>query len=122
MSLRNSAPLADGDRAELERLRAERIAIQNNSRALTCVWCGHVYPPDTPKSNHELLFEHVFECTEHPAAKVVKVVTQFLEDEYCYDAAETKAPEDIAVNEMLDRLKAAIEGLTFSVGAPRELK
>ena len=38
--------------SEVARLTAERIAIQNDSRALTCVFCGMVYPPGTPPSNH----------------------------------------------------------------------
>jgi hypothetical protein len=51
---------------EVARLTAERIAIQNNSRALTCVFCGMVYPPGTPPSNHAALVAHVQECPKHP--------------------------------------------------------
>ncbi len=52
--------------AEVARLEAERIAIQNDSRALTCVFCGMVYPPGTPPSNHAALLAHVEECPKHP--------------------------------------------------------
>lgn len=56
-------------RAENKRLRAERIALQNDSRAVTCVFCGHVYPPGTPPSNHEALITHIEECPDHPMRK-----------------------------------------------------
>lgn len=47
-------------------LVAERLAIQNESHAVTCVFCGYVYEPGTPTSNHESLKKHICECTEHP--------------------------------------------------------
>ncbi len=56
-------------KAEIERLHRERLAIQADERALTCVYCGHVYPPDTPATNHQLLREHVATCPDHPAAQ-----------------------------------------------------
>lgn len=55
--------------AEVERLNNERIEIQNNCRTVTCVFCGHVYPPGTPSSNHAALFAHVEECPKHPMRK-----------------------------------------------------
>ncbi|MHB8123763.1 MAG: hypothetical protein ACYDG4_16620 [Desulfuromonadaceae bacterium] len=51
---------------EVARLEAERIAIQNDTRALTCVFCGMVYPPGTPPSNHAALVAHVEVCPKHP--------------------------------------------------------
>jgi len=56
-------------RAEIERLQRERMAIQASERALTCVYCGHVYPPGTPTTNHQLLRDHVAVCPQHPAAE-----------------------------------------------------
>lgn len=47
-------------------LQAERKAIQENSRVLTCVYCGHEYPPGTPASNHEALTAHIQVCEKHP--------------------------------------------------------
>jgi hypothetical protein len=52
--------------AEVARLNAEREAIQNDSRAMTCAFCGLVYPPGTSPSNHAALVAHVEECTKHP--------------------------------------------------------
>ena len=38
---------------EVQLLRTERVAIQNDSRVVTCVFCGQAYPPGTPASNHQ---------------------------------------------------------------------
>ncbi|MCE5265702.1 MAG: hypothetical protein LLG97_19510 [Deltaproteobacteria bacterium] len=55
--------------AEVEQLRSERLAIQNDSRVVTCVFCGRAYPPGTPPSNHAALVAHVEECPKHPMRK-----------------------------------------------------
>jgi len=55
-----------GLEAEVERLNEEWLAIIEDTRALTCVFCGMVYPPGTPPSNHEALTAHVEECPKHP--------------------------------------------------------
>jgi uncharacterized protein (UPF0335 family) len=71
----NRAALAAALRASearVERLDAERIAIQNEKRLLTCVFCGNAYPPGTPPSNHEALKAHVAVCLKHPAAEFRK--------------------------------------------------
>ena len=59
------------DRIERRMLRmeAERIAIQENERTLTCAFCGHQYEPGIPTSNHEALRAHVAVCEQHPAAE-----------------------------------------------------
>lgn len=54
---------------EIKRLKDERLAIQNDSRTVTCVFCGHGYPPGTPPSNHEALIDHVENCPAHPMRK-----------------------------------------------------
>ena len=33
---------------------------------LTCIACGHEYPPGTPAAQHELLLEHIRVCPKHP--------------------------------------------------------
>ena len=53
-------------RNEINQLTEERLAIQNSERAVTCVFCGMVYPPGTPPSNHAVLVAHVEECPKHP--------------------------------------------------------
>jgi len=37
-----------------------------NNRVLTCVYCGHEYPQDTPAWNDNVLTEHIKVCTKHP--------------------------------------------------------
>lgn len=70
-------PAATGEPydAVVERVRvleAERVEVQNQSRVLTCAFCGDQYPPGTPDSNHEALRNHVDVCEKHPAAALRK--------------------------------------------------
>jgi len=60
--------LTDSERLteEAQRLNSERKATQNDSRVITCAFCGHEYPPGTPTSNNEALVKHVRVCTKHP--------------------------------------------------------
>jgi len=39
------------------------------SRVLTCVYCGHEYPQETPAWGNEVLTEHIKVCTNHPMRK-----------------------------------------------------
>lgn len=56
----------------VKELEAERIAIQNDERVLTCAYCGHQYEPGTPVSNHKSLTEHIAVCPSHPMHKIVR--------------------------------------------------
>lgn len=40
-----------------------------SSRVLTCVYCGHEYPQDTPAHGSHVLTEHIKVCTSHPLRK-----------------------------------------------------
>lgn len=40
-----------------------------DGRILTCVYCGHKYPQDTPASGSEVLTEHIKVCGQHPMRK-----------------------------------------------------
>ena len=71
-----SEPLSNDERVELERLRAERVAIQNDSQTLTCVYCGHQYPPGTPPSNHHALTQHIRHCSKHPMKAAFDLITR----------------------------------------------
>jgi hypothetical protein len=44
--------------------------VQAQSQVLTCVYCGHEYPPGTPPSNHQVLREHIAKCDKHPMKAV----------------------------------------------------
>lgn len=39
---------------------------------LTCVYCGHQYPPGTPAAMHPILTEHIAQCDKHPMRAVVE--------------------------------------------------
>ena len=36
---------------------------------LTCVYCGHEYPQETPACGNEVLTEHIKVCPKHPMRK-----------------------------------------------------
>ena len=40
-----------------------------NGRTLTCVYCGHEYPQDTPAAGSEVLTKHIKVCDHHPMRK-----------------------------------------------------
>lgn len=44
----------------------------DGGEVLTCAFCGHAYPPGTPRSQHDLLTEHVLSCAEHPLAARIR--------------------------------------------------
>ena len=41
-------------------------------RVLTCVYCGHEYPQDTPAAGSVVLTEHIAACEAHPMRQVVQ--------------------------------------------------
>ncbi len=43
---------------------------QDESRVLTCVYCGQEYPQGTPAAGHEILTEHIKVCEKHPMRKL----------------------------------------------------
>lgn len=40
-----------------------------NERILTCVYCGHEYPQDTPAHGSQVLTDHIKVCKAHPLRK-----------------------------------------------------
>lgn len=40
-----------------------------DGKILTCVYCGHEYPQDTPAAGSEVLTEHIKACESHPMRK-----------------------------------------------------
>ena len=46
-----------------------------DGRILTCVYCGHEYPQDTPASGSEVLTEHIKVCEQHPMRKAERDIT-----------------------------------------------
>lgn len=41
----------------------------SEGRVLTCVYCGHEYPQNTPASGDAVLTEHIRVCEKHPLRK-----------------------------------------------------
>lgn len=62
-----------GDRFTLEQVDAmvEASKPRPEARVLTCVYCGHEYPQDTPAWGSKVLTEHIATCEKHPMRKVV---------------------------------------------------
>lgn len=56
--------------AELVREREEARdwvrRLTAETRVLTCVYCGHAYPPGSPEHGAEVLTEHIKACEKHP--------------------------------------------------------
>lgn len=42
-----------------------------SNRVLTCVYCGHEYPQDTPAHGDKVLTDHIAACEKHPMRAVV---------------------------------------------------
>ena len=40
-----------------------------DGRILTCVYCGHAYPQDTPAHGSQVLTDHIRVCEKHPMRK-----------------------------------------------------
>lgn len=43
-----------------------------SSRILTCVYCGHQYPQDTPAHGEKVLTDHIAVCEKHPMRAVIE--------------------------------------------------
>ena len=51
---------------ERDEARAWVDRIQNERCVMTCVYCGHAYPPGTPTSGAQALTDHIKVCKKHP--------------------------------------------------------
>lgn len=63
----------DEAREWVRRLTAE-------SRTLTCVYCGHAYPPGSPEHGAEVLTEHIKVCEKHPMRALEAELALLLDD------------------------------------------
>lgn len=45
---------------------------QPEARVLTCVYCGHEYPQNTPAWGDAVLTEHIAQCDKHPMRAIEK--------------------------------------------------
>jgi hypothetical protein len=72
---------------------------------LTCVYCGEAYPPGTPASQHQMLFDHIKTCPKHPLGKAVRVV-QMLYARLLQIDTEMPHGASLAAVDFLESLKA----------------
>lgn len=68
---------------EFTELQAERDEARDWVRkltstecTLTCVYCGHAYPPGTPDHGAEVLTAHIAQCEKHPMRAVLLAKTR----------------------------------------------
>lgn len=47
---------------------------EHHDRTLTCVFCGHAYPPGTPTHGADVLKQHVVQCPAHPMSEAVEIL------------------------------------------------
>jgi hypothetical protein len=77
LRLASSAKQLERERDEarewVRRLTAE-------SRVLTCVYCGHAYPPGSPEHGAEVLTEHIKVCEKHPMRALEAELALLLDD------------------------------------------
>jgi len=45
-------------------------------RILTCVYCGHEYPQDTPAAGAQILTDHIKVCEKHPLRKAEATIAK----------------------------------------------
>jgi hypothetical protein len=49
-------------------------------RVLTCVYCGHEYPQDTPSWGNNVLTEHIKVCPKHPMRQAEATIAALREE------------------------------------------
>ena len=52
---------------------------EHHDRTLTCVYCGHAYPPGTPAHGADVLTAHIKVCPKHPLIKANEHVVELYE-------------------------------------------
>lgn len=43
----------------------------NQAVVVTCVYCGHEYPPNTPAAGAKALTDHIAGCSAHPMRAII---------------------------------------------------
>ena len=66
-------------------------------RVLTCVYCGHQYPQETPAWGDKVLTDHITQCEKHPMRAVIvereKLLAALIASVGCIDLAELRQME-----------------------------
>ncbi|WP_439444501.1 hypothetical protein ABWU93_11655 [Xanthomonas translucens pv. translucens] len=71
MDLQASLALADEVSPDPARAHAALVCLRDAvaARVLTCAYCGHEYPQDTPAAGDQVLTDHIGACPRHPLRK-----------------------------------------------------
>lgn len=105
---------------------------QRATQTLTCVYCGHAYPPGTPSHGSNVLTAHIKVCPSHPMRALEEENTRLEAELKRFKAqpqeiSPSKVVEDLQVlgwnrelREQVTRLRAALVGLV-GVDTPEEL-
>ncbi len=88
----------------------EDLLEKTNVRVLTCVYCGHEYPQDTPACGDEVLTEHIKICEKHPireAEEKLRIVGEALKALY-EEYAEYIRANNLSYNKTMSNAHHAI--------------
>ena len=50
--------------------------MDTEKRVLTCVYCGHEYPQDTPAWGNQVLTDHIKVCEKHPMRQAEQIIAK----------------------------------------------
>lgn len=88
-------------RAQVQTITAERDDMRDwvrritaEQRTLTCVYCGHAYPPGTPAHGSPVLTAHIAACEKHP----LRIVTAERDDMRIRRDASQEEADNIRAN------------------------
>lgn len=91
-------------RAEYDRLFGGRV--------LTCVYCGHEYPQDTPAAGSEVLTEHIKVCPKHPLRQAEATIARLREKIHLLAHRDAEIREQI---HLLEHDAAEIRSLALAL-------
>lgn len=74
------------------------------SRILTCVYCGHEYPQDTPAHGDKVLTDHIAGCEKHPMLLLIQQRDQL--------RGALAALIGASSNEELDAMEISVRSIT----------
>jgi hypothetical protein len=83
-------------------------------RVLTCVYCGHEYPQDTPSAGAQILTDHIRVCEKHPMRQAELTIKKLRSALIGLIGAETK--EELEGMEAMTRTFIASDSVPKSDG------
>lgn len=78
-----------------------------DERILTCVYCGHEYPQDTPAWGNDVLTAHIKICEKHPMRQLEVKITKLRKA--LFDLIGVKTVEELKGMEKVLRVMPGIE-------------